>query len=485
MAEAEGVLGDPKQPARVVEGVMGLDRTVKDPTPSRWPRLDCVAWAVAQDCRGQMQSREVGVHRSIVTISDPWRRLAMTSTQPAVARNVDQDKLAHLIRQMVRIPSPRLQETALAQYLAAYMEGMGLEVHRQEVKVDSHVTEQVYGILRGKGDGPSLLLCGHLDTAIWEGDVYRPDLWTVDPYAAEIRDGKIYGNGTVNMKAGIGAALAAIQAVQRTGVRLIGDVVLAGVAVETTGGIGARQLMESGLRTTFGIVVEPSDFHIINTMVVAVRALIRVEGKAKHAGSHSTAVDPLEKLMKILRAMGPQHQQVVAGGWLAYDPSPDFPGYPRYRVVNTRMQADFAEAIVDIRTVPGQDEASVADDLRKLIEFIRRDDSEFKATVQVPPNANYGPRPHTRKVEKDARIIQALSSGHHAIFGTPPKVGPEARLGFADDSAHFRAAGIEAVTYGPGLEEPWPMVDEAMRIFDIVEAARVFAVTIQEVCGEE
>lgn len=70
------------------------------------------------------------------------------------------------------------------------------------------------------------------------------------------------------------------------------------------------------------------------------------------------------------------------------------------------------------------------------------------------------------------------------MFGTPAKVGPEARLGFADDSAHFRAAGIEAVTYGPGLEEPWPMVDEAMRIADILQAAKALAVTIQRVCGE-
>ncbi|OGB96222.1 MAG: hypothetical protein A3G35_20030 [candidate division NC10 bacterium RIFCSPLOWO2_12_FULL_66_18] len=407
----------------------------------------------------------------------------MASPQPTVVRNVDEAKLVNLIRQMVRIPSPRLQETALARYLAAYMEGMGLEVHRQEVKVDNAATEQAYGVLRGKGGGPSLLLCGHLDTAVWESDVYRPDLWTVEPYAAEVRDGKIYGNGTVNMKAGIGAALAAIEAVQRTGVSLTGDVMLAGVAVETTGGIGAQQLMESGLRTTYGIVVEPSDFHIINTMVVAVRALIRVEGKAKHAGSHSKVVDPLEKLTKILRALGPQHEQVPMRGWLTYDSNPDLPGYPRLRVVNARMQADFAEAIVDIRTVPGQSETSVTHDLRKLIDALSREDPDLKGTVQVPPNPGFGPRPHTAKVSTDAKIIQTLSSAHQVVFGTPAKIGPEARLGFADDSAHFRAAGIEAVTYGPGLEEPWPMVDEAMRIADILQAAKVLAVTIQRVCG--
>jgi acetylornithine deacetylase len=75
---------------------------------------------------------------------------------------------------------------------------------------------------RGAGGGRSLIVNGHIDV-VSAGDLAR---WTSPPFAAEIRDGRIYGRGAVDMKGGVAAAIFALRALRETGVRLAGDVIV-------------------------------------------------------------------------------------------------------------------------------------------------------------------------------------------------------------------------------------------------------------------
>ena len=105
-----------------------------------------------------------------------------------------------------------------------------------------------WGRLRGAGGGRSLVVNGHIDV-VDAGDALR---WTSPPFEADVRDGRIYGRGAVDMKGGIGAALFALEALHACGVRLAGDVVFETVPDEETCAMGTVAAIARGYRADAG-----------------------------------------------------------------------------------------------------------------------------------------------------------------------------------------------------------------------------------------
>src|SRR5918995_2925762 len=111
--------------------------------------------------------------------------------------------------------------------LARYAGGPGFYADR-----DFRGRPNLAATVPGSGGGRSLLLLGHVDV------VSTGEGWTGDPFAATRQDGAIYGRGTADMKAGLTAAVAALEVLRAAGVRLRGDVILASVVDEEAGGMG-------------------------------------------------------------------------------------------------------------------------------------------------------------------------------------------------------------------------------------------------------
>src|SRR5215813_71340 len=105
----------------------------------------------------------------------------------ALLECVTPDEPIELAQQLIRIPSFLWHESEVGRWIADWMQQRGFEVELQEVRLrDGSVTHQAIGILRGSGNGPSLMLCGHTDTSDWNGAVFRREEWTHDPFAADI-----------------------------------------------------------------------------------------------------------------------------------------------------------------------------------------------------------------------------------------------------------------------------------------------------------
>src|SRR5207247_5759744 len=104
-------------------------------------------------------------------------------------------------------------------------------------------TRQPIGRLRGTGGGPSLMLNGHMDPGV------EMTGWTVDPYGAKYEDGWVWGMGAHDDKGGVVAAICAVEAIVRAGVRLRGDVVVTPVVAHKLCGAGTRALMKTDHRT--------------------------------------------------------------------------------------------------------------------------------------------------------------------------------------------------------------------------------------------
>ncbi len=97
----------------------------------------------------------------------------------------------------------------------------------------------------GKGTaGKSLLLFGHIDV------VKAGSKWTVDPFGAEVVDGKLFGRGAVDMKGGVAAMIMAVEAILRSGARLKGPVIVGTVVDEETGGMGALDFIHHAIVRT-------------------------------------------------------------------------------------------------------------------------------------------------------------------------------------------------------------------------------------------
>ncbi len=396
----------------------------------------------------------------------------------AILEHIHDHEAIALTQQLIRIPSFLWRESAIGHWLADWLAERGFEVELQAVPLrDGGVTHQAIGVLRGAGGGPSLMLCGHTDTSDWNGDVFRRDQWTYDPFGAEIDAGMIYGLGALNMKAGLASMLMAGEALRRSGLRLNGDLILACVVAETGGGVGALHLLESGCRPDYCIVTEAGNLDVGVISVGYVQGKIRVLGEFKHRVPY---VNPIEKASKVIAAFSPSYTQLArpeAGGWLRYRPHPLIPGYPSMAIRDIEHYQDVTTLTFDLRIIPGMTETSAREDIQARLEQIRQADSDFDYELLIPQSDQQPNMPAREATPPEAPVVSELIAAHEQVTGRKPQVGAGHRIGATADTCHFKGAGITCVEYGPGFIPVWPMVDERVSIDQIRIATQSLALT--------
>lgn len=199
-----------------------------------------------------------------------------------------------LLAALVRCPTenrpPHGFEAAGQAVLAAAYEDLGLEIHHlrpSDVKQypdnpaflprDFSDRENLVGIWRGSGDGRSLLLTGHMDVAPKE-----PMPWVItQPYEPMIKDARMYGRGTADMKAGLVCAWEAVRRLKQKGFVPKGDILLESVVDEEYAGAnGTVAGRFAGYNADFGIVLEPSGLNICPACVGGLVVKLRVQGIA-------------------------------------------------------------------------------------------------------------------------------------------------------------------------------------------------------------
>ncbi len=157
---------------------------------------------------------------------------------------LSENDLIDFTRDVTRIPSIHGDELAVGKAFSARMLKLGMDV--REMKVEETGSTSL-GRTVARGAAGRLMLNGHLDTV-------GPMLgWTKDPYGAALEDGKIYGHGISNMKASDTAMVYAAHAINRAGVKLKGDLVVALVVGECAGGIGTKTLMRDGVKRSIPV----------------------------------------------------------------------------------------------------------------------------------------------------------------------------------------------------------------------------------------
>jgi acetylornithine deacetylase len=159
--------------------------------------------------------------------------------------------------------------------------------------------ENVVAVFKGNGKGRSLLMNGHCDVVTPGNE----EEWTSPPFSAEIRDGKLYGRGSTDMKAGLSAAILAIDLLQEAGFVFQGDIIFESVVDEEGGGNGTIACCDRGYRADGALLMEPTCLQVMPANRGAFLAQFLVKGKPVHASMRGFGINAIDKAIKLINGL--------------------------------------------------------------------------------------------------------------------------------------------------------------------------------------
>jgi acetylornithine deacetylase len=407
---------------------------------------------------------------------------------------IDRAALIRDLVELVRIPSITGHEEAVAADLADRLRAAGSAVEtlapdpatiRADPAWPGEETERtalpvVIGRL-GRPGGRRIVLSGHMDV-VPPGD---PDTWTADPWAGEIRDGRLYGRGACDMKGGVAAILGAVRALVASGAAadLEGELVVAFVPGEEDGGQGTLAAIRAGATGDLAIITEPSNLDIVVAHAGAITFRLTVPGRAAHASQRREGVSALDGLFAILRGL---ESDEAARNASETDPLMVALGLPYPTIVGIVHGGEWASTVLDRVVVDGrygvrlgQSPADAAADLRRAIAAINASDiflREHPATVEIV-GGQFGsgrvPSDHPLPVGL-ADVAEAVTGRRPALLGEP--YGADMRL-------FINEGGTPCVMYGPGDVKVAHSADEHVPLVEVEECGRVLAAGVVRELG--
>ncbi|MFD2352816.1 M20 family metallopeptidase [Nonomuraea ferruginea] len=378
---------------------------------------------------------------------------------------VDAQGVVEFTRALVRVPSTNdpargRNEQPAADLVAARMREWGWEpVVYEAAPGRPNVVAVVEG---GGGDGPTLMFEGHTDV-VTEGDLSE---WTVDPFGGEIRDGKLWGRGSADMKSGLAATLYATRALQLAG-PFPGRIKVCALADEEGLMIGAHHFADQGLAADVdgAIVAEPEAGEICAVAKGALRLRVDFTGKMAHGAMPQHGRNPVQAVGALLTGLR-ELQAELQKRFPAHEHLGEVYVTPTVVRAGSEEQVNVipatASVFVDVRTIPGVGHQDVADRVAELAAWDGIA-SEVSILVDRPPV----------DVPVSDPVVAALAAAHRDVTGEEPVYGGVP--GSTDGTVLTHWGGVPSVVYGPGGKWIAHQADEYVEVDEIVRCTRVFA----------
>jgi acetylornithine deacetylase len=402
--------------------------------------------------------------------------------------NIDAEDLVEFTREVARIPSVHGNEYAIGEAFFSHASRLGLTPQKMEVEKDPAINKDRFNVvatLKGKGGGPSLMLNGHMDTV--------EDLlgWTKPPYGGVLEDGKIYGQGVSNMKASDTAMVYAMSAINKAGVELKGDLLLALVVGECHGGVGTKALMKSGVRTDTFLCTEPTDLNLLTVHAYSQYFRVNITGRTGHPGTHDHGLSAVMKMFELTEKLGPMHKELPPGGWMQFpERNLHHNGLPRYHLGSIKggltkefregpsNTPDYCSCILNFRAQPTKTMVSMGRDLTRVLETMQEEEPGFQFEV-IPMREMLG-----FESPPESLVVARVAESYLEVMGKKPTVGAIQPFMFmASDSGHMQAAGIaDGALIGPGRFTS-SVADEHVEVSKLIDAAKIFAASALNICG--
>jgi succinyl-diaminopimelate desuccinylase len=279
------------------------------------------------------------------------------------------------------------------------------------------------------GDGPTLLLNGHVDT------VLAADGWSCDPWQGR-RDGeKFYGLGAYDMKCGVAAAMLATRALAARRDLWSGTIIFSSVVDEEAYSIGALGLIKSGIQADYCVVTEPSWNPVILGGVGKVLVRGDVTGKAAHGSWPAEGINAAVEAARLVAQLDGmslgQHPRLAATQCLLSFHS----GSAQY-VITVPEHARF---LINRHIVPGETGETVLAEMRALAESLQSP-ARFDFSIDPP---YYPPW----EIDSAHPFVQRFAAVYAAETGQAPSYGTMA--GVADSNYFSADMGVPTIQFGP------------------------------------
>lgn len=347
--------------------------------------------------------------------------------------------------------SPVGAESAMADLFEVQLRSLGLEIGTHEVTTGRR---NVWGSLKGVGAGPTILLAGHLDTVGVDGYTY--------PFDPIVKDGRIHGRGSCDMKAGLAAYLEVIRQLQGTGIPLLGDVIIAGVVDEEHAMTGSKAFGLYGPQVDYAIVAEPTLLQISTAHKGQILTTITTKGLAAHSSLPEKGRNAVYHMSAVLGSL-----QDYAGELSLRKADPAC-GKPSFSVGvirggdNACSVPDLCQIDIDRRTIPGETSADILHELRNVLARAKATVPELDFEIGTPfldlPPLD---------TSADALVTKSMIDACEAISG---QVSVTAFPG-STDSPNF---GCPTVVCGPGDLAQCHSLNEYVAIDQIEDAVRIY-----------
>lgn len=331
---------------------------------------------------------------------------------------------------------------------------------------------------------PVLHFNGHMDVVPAEGS------WSVNPFGGEIKDGKVYGRGSSDMKSGLVAQIFAIEAFRRAGYKLDGNVEQSAVVDEETVGnknAGMYYLVDKN------VISKENTDHVVITECLdpdricighrgALRFQVETKGKQSHGGMPYSGVNAVDKMAKFLTAIEHELRPRLKDRVTLEPVVPNeakrssisvgtIEGGEAINLVPSKCTASF-----DRRLNPEESLKEGREEFFNILEGLSQMDPEFEYSVEEKYAAN------PVKVSKDQEIVNAfVNSINHQFDGEADYV-----LSPGTDDQRFvvQEAGIQScIVYGPGRLDQAHVIDEHIEIEDLISGVKTMALGAGELLG--
>ena len=347
--------------------------------------------------------------------------------------------------------SPVGAESAMADLFEAQLRSLGLEIGTHEVTTGRR---NVWGSLKGIGTGPTILLAGHLDTVGVDGYTY--------PFDPIVKEGRIHGRGSCDMKAGLAAYLEVVRQLQFTGIPLSGDVIIAGVVDEEHAMSGSKDFGLYGPQVDYAIVAEPTLLQISTAHKGQILTTITTKGLAAHSSLPEQGRNAVYHMAAVLGVLQDYADE------LSLRKADPVCGKPSFSVGvirggdNACSVPDLCQIDIDRRTISGETSADILNELHDVMARAKTTVPELDFEIGTPfldlPPLD---------TSSDALVTKAMIDACEAISG---QVSVTAFPG-STDSPNFRCP---TVICGPGDLAQCHSLNEYVTIDQIEEAVRIY-----------
>ncbi len=408
----------------------------------------------------------------------------------SIARAVDdlRPELTAFLQELVRSPSLPNREGPVQARIAEKLGSLGLEVETITTRFDELADHPAFdddgfspdsrvnvvgrwpgtGAENGRG---SLLLNGHVDV-VSPGD---PALWDDDPWSGLLKDGRVFGRGSCDMKAGITAGIFAIQALQRLGYRPARDLLLSSVIGEESGGVGALTTIVHGVRADGVVVLEPTNGAICPVQAGALTFRLTVQGRAAHGAMKSEGVSAIAAFLPLFQAIEELDLRRHRDYTNAIYPDPaNIAPISIGTVRGGEWHSTVPEAVVvegRCGVFPGETPAEVRALLAATIAEAAGADPWL---AEHPPRLEwFEGQFESCATPVDHPLVTALASAHRQVHGVEPAI--EGVPYGADLRLFVNHAGMPGVLYGPGDVRLAHAANESVGVEEVVDAVKTIA----------